>query len=151
MLVAVDELVLEHLVRAATTDAAPDDVTPPLTDGTDWTATRVKWLQDFHRDRRDGLAGPAGEATWGVVAAEQVVGSVRLKRTDEQGGGGRRLADADVPTLAVGRARAGVADRDTAGSSLPAVAQSADRFGMADQEARRRQSRAGLGTSCPVR
>lgn len=64
MLVAVDELVLEQLVQAATTDAAADDVTPPLTVGTDWTATRVKWLQDFHRtavtDWPDQPARPPG-------------------------------------------------------------------------------------------
>ncbi|MHB8449967.1 MAG: GNAT family N-acetyltransferase, partial [Mycobacteriales bacterium] len=43
------------------------------------------WLRAFHRDRRSGLDGPASEATWAVLLDERVVGSVRLKRTDEQG------------------------------------------------------------------
>lgn len=83
-LVAVDEIVLEQLVQAATTDAAADDVTPPLTAGGAWTPCRVAWLRSFHRDRRTGSSGPAGEATWAVTADGRVVGSVRLKRTDEQ-------------------------------------------------------------------
>jgi RimJ/RimL family protein N-acetyltransferase len=84
-LVAVDDSVLEQLVRAATTEAAADEVTPPLTTGPSWTPTRVTWLRDFHRDRRAGLAGPAGEATWAVVVDHRVVGAVRLKHTDQRG------------------------------------------------------------------
>lgn len=83
-LVAVDEIVLEQLVHAATTDAAADDVTPPLTAGGAWTPSRVAWLRSFHRDRRTGSSGPAGEATWAVAADGRIVGSVRLKGTDEQ-------------------------------------------------------------------
>ncbi|WP_229741816.1 GNAT family N-acetyltransferase [Kocuria dechangensis] len=60
-------------------------MTPPLTVGPAWTSARVAWLRDFHRARRPGPAGPAGEATWAVVLDEQVVGSVRLKHTDEHG------------------------------------------------------------------
>lgn len=84
-LVAVDDAVLAQVVDAATTDSAPDEVTPPLTSSRSWTSARVAWLRDFHRVRRAGLAGPAGEATWAVVVDDQVVGSVRLKRTDEHG------------------------------------------------------------------
>ena len=85
VLVAVDDTVLAQLVRAATTDTEADEVTPPLTAGRAWTSERVAWLCDFHRVRRAGLGGPAGEATWAVVADELVVGSVRLKHTDEHG------------------------------------------------------------------
>lgn len=85
VLVAVDEVVLGALVHAATKDAAADEVTPPLTAGPAWTAPRVAWLRAFHRDRRAGLAGACGEATWAVVVDEQVVGSVRLRRTEQQG------------------------------------------------------------------
>lgn len=84
-LVAVDDHVLDQLVEAATTDAAPDDVTPPLTAGHVWTPTRIAWLRDFHRDRRAGLHGPTGESTWAVTIEQQVVGSVRLRHTDRQG------------------------------------------------------------------
>lgn len=82
---AVDEVVLEQLVLAATTDAAADEVTPPLTEGPGWTATRVTWLRSFHRDCRTGLDGPAREATWAIAVDDHVVGSARLKHTDEQG------------------------------------------------------------------
>lgn len=84
-LVAVDDAVLAQLVHAATTDAAADEVTPPLTAGRSWTSARVAWLRDFHRVRRGGLAGSAGEASWAVVVDGLVVGSVRLKHTVEHG------------------------------------------------------------------
>ena len=84
-LVAVDDAVLEDLVQAATTDASADEVTPPLTPGPAWTQPRIAWLRTYHRDRRAGLGGPCAEATWAVVTAEQVIGSVRLKRTGQQG------------------------------------------------------------------
>lgn len=79
-LVAVDEEVLAALVHAATTDAAADDVTAPITDGPDWTPERIAWLQAYHRSRRAGLDGPTGEATWAIVVDGVVSGQVRLKR-----------------------------------------------------------------------
>jgi RimJ/RimL family protein N-acetyltransferase len=84
-LVAVDEEVLEELVRVATNDAAADDVTPRLDPTEEWTPDRVAWLRSFHRGCRSGLDGPAGEATWAIVVGTQVIGSIRLKRTDEDG------------------------------------------------------------------
>ncbi|MFD4181479.1 GNAT family N-acetyltransferase [Rhodococcus sp. NPDC058481] len=84
-LVAVDDEVLEALVQAAITDAAADEVTPPLTAGSKWSPERVAWLRDFHQHRRDGLTGDAGEATWAVVVRSHVVGSVRLVRTQDPG------------------------------------------------------------------
>lgn len=83
MLVEVDDEVLERLVRAATEGAAPDEVTPSLTPGATWTPERVAWLRDFHRDRRAGLAGAAAEVTWAVILEDAVIGSVRLRRTEE--------------------------------------------------------------------
>ena len=80
-LVAVDEAVLARLVGAALVDATPDEVTPPLTSGDRWGPERIEWLRRFHRDRRIGLDGPLGEASWAVTAGAHVVGAVRLKRT----------------------------------------------------------------------
>lgn len=80
-LVDVDELILDRLVNAAITDAAANEVTPPVTTGDQWSPTRIAWLKDFHRPRRTGLSGPVGEATWAILARDQVVGSVRLART----------------------------------------------------------------------
>ena len=84
-LIAVDEVVLEQLVQAAVSDASADEVTPPLSAGADWTPARVVWLERFHRDRRVGFGGAAAEATWAVVVGNAVVGSVRLKCTNEPG------------------------------------------------------------------
>lgn len=81
----MDDAVLTQLVHAATTDAAADAVTPPLAACRLWTSARIAWLSDFHRVRRGGLAGSAGEASWAVVVDGLVVGSVRLKHTDEHG------------------------------------------------------------------
>jgi RimJ/RimL family protein N-acetyltransferase len=84
VLVAVDDAVLEQLVHAATTSASADEVTPPATVGGSWTPTRVRWLRNFHQERRAGLDGGAGEATWAVALDKDVIGSVRLKRTKER-------------------------------------------------------------------
>lgn len=82
-LVTVDDVVLAQLVHVATTRADADEVTPPVTAGPAWTPERVAWLQAFHRDRRAGLDGNLDEATWAVAVDAQVVGSVRLERTDD--------------------------------------------------------------------
>jgi RimJ/RimL family protein N-acetyltransferase len=82
-LVAVDEQVLAALVEAATRGAMPDEVTPPLGDG--WTPERTLWLRAYHRDRRAGLAGPLGEATWAVLVGGAPVGGARLRWTGEEG------------------------------------------------------------------
>ena len=84
-LVAVDDDVLDQLVAVAVADAAAAEVTPPLTPGPAWTAERVDWLREFHRDRRSGLDGPRREATWAVVVDGAVAGAVRLRRTAEPG------------------------------------------------------------------
>lgn len=85
MLVDIDEQVLAAMVDVATTDAAPNEVTAPLDDGSSWTQARIDWLRALHRDRRPGLDGPLGEATWAIVADGRVAGAVRLKRTAEPG------------------------------------------------------------------
>lgn len=82
-LVDVDETVLAELINAAVRDAAPDEVTPPLDDAGAWSDARLDWMRELHRERRTGLDGPAGEATWAVSRDGEVVGAVRLKRTGE--------------------------------------------------------------------
>ena len=82
-LAPMDDVVLEHLLVAATSDAAAGDVTPPLTPGDGWTPERVDWLRSFHVERRAGLDGEAREATWAVLVDDRVVGGARLARTAE--------------------------------------------------------------------
>ena len=83
-LLDVDETVLSRLVGAALSDAEPDEVTPPMA-GPHWGPERIEWLRRLHRDRRPGLAGPLGEATWAVALDGEIVGGVRLKRMAEPG------------------------------------------------------------------
>lgn len=80
-LVAVDEVVLSRLVEVATTDAAADDVTPPLGDG--WTPDRVEWLRAFHRLRRAGLAD-GQEETAAIRVDGRIVGATRLHRSSPE-------------------------------------------------------------------
>jgi RimJ/RimL family protein N-acetyltransferase len=81
----VTEEVLAALVEAAIADADPNEVTPPDLSGPEWTPARIDWLQAYHRDRRGGVDGAAREATWAVTVDRAVVGSVRLKATDQAG------------------------------------------------------------------
>ncbi len=84
-LVGVDEPILARLVDAAISDASANEVTAPITTGPEWSPARVLWLKHFHRSRRAGLSGPAGEMTWAILAGDQIVGSARLKRTTVPG------------------------------------------------------------------
>jgi [ribosomal protein S5]-alanine N-acetyltransferase len=77
-LVFVDEEVLDKLVTVATTDAAPDEVTPPLGEG--WTPDRLEWLRAFHRQRRRGFA-EGNEETAAIRVDGRIVGAVRLHRS----------------------------------------------------------------------
>jgi RimJ/RimL family protein N-acetyltransferase len=84
-LVEVDDAVLSELVAVAARDAHPNEVTPPVSPGEDWTDQRVEWLHSFHRDRRSGLSPAAAEASWAVRAEGVIVGAARLQRTSRQG------------------------------------------------------------------
>lgn len=86
------EATLSRVVAAALSGAAADEVTPSVTPGEGWTPDRIEWLRAYHRDRRSGLDGEQGEATWAVVDVsgagaddERVVGAVRLRRSGEPG------------------------------------------------------------------
>lgn len=84
-LAPVDEAVLGVLVEAAFADADADEVTPPLSGSSVWTPERMHWLATHHRAGREGLDGPAQEATWAIMIGRDPVGAVRLKRTSEHG------------------------------------------------------------------
>jgi RimJ/RimL family protein N-acetyltransferase len=79
----VDEYALERLLALAQLDASPDDVTPPLGDGTGWNTERRAWFRAYHRATAAGLDGAAGEKSWAVLCDGNLAGSVRLKRTAE--------------------------------------------------------------------
>jgi GNAT superfamily N-acetyltransferase len=80
-LVPVDERMLERLIVVAVTEAAADDVVPPLDDAGGWNENRLVWLRQYHRDCRAGLDGPAAQASFAVLDDGHVVGSARLALT----------------------------------------------------------------------
>ncbi|WP_258805830.1 GNAT family N-acetyltransferase [Pseudarthrobacter sp. NS4] len=85
-LVDVDDAVLESLLALAKRDASPDEVAPPL-GGAGWNPERTAWFRSYHRAAADGLAGAAGEKTWGVLCGGDLAGSVRLRRVADAGSG----------------------------------------------------------------
>lgn len=79
----VDDPMLERLLALAIRDASPDEVTPPLGNGTGWTTERIEWFRAYHRSAAAGLDGPAAEKSWAVLCEGGPAGSIRLKRTAE--------------------------------------------------------------------
>lgn len=73
--------ILETLLEVALTDAAADDVTPPLGGTAGWNGERISWFRDYHRAAAAGLDGPAGQKSWAVSCGGRIAGSIRLKRT----------------------------------------------------------------------
>lgn len=84
-LVPVDEQTLERLTAIATSETDAGEVTPPLTPDDRWTSHRVTWFKEYHRSRRTGLDGVAGEATWAVLCDGDPIGAVRLQLTETEG------------------------------------------------------------------
>lgn len=80
-LLDVNEEVLAALLDLALTDAAADEVTPPLGATSGWNAERIGWFRDYHRAAAAGLDGPDGQKSWAVSFGGRVAGSIRLKRT----------------------------------------------------------------------
>lgn len=83
MLAPITDEILDQLVVAATTDATADEVTPPLSPGSQWTQERIDWLRNYHRANREDLTGLRRELTWAVMNSGTVCGSVRLKATED--------------------------------------------------------------------
>lgn len=81
VLAPVDEPMLEKLEQLALSEAAADEVTPPLGEGTEWNQQRVDWFRDFHRQARAGLDGPNQTLTWAILREHELLGSVRLAST----------------------------------------------------------------------
>lgn len=77
----VDDPMLERLLGLAQLDADPDEVTPPLGNGTGWNAERIEWFRKYHRDAMAGLDGASQEKSWAIVDGGRIAGSIRLKRT----------------------------------------------------------------------
>jgi len=79
-LVEIEDDVLEQLLAVAVRDAAADEVTPALGNAEGWTAERIDWFRDYHR-QATGLDGPTRQKTWAISYAGGLAGSIRLRRT----------------------------------------------------------------------
>jgi RimJ/RimL family protein N-acetyltransferase len=81
-LVAVDERLLVSLLAVAVGDANPLEVMAPVAGPPGWTADRRAAFVEYHRSRR--AADPrAGEATFAVTVAGEVVGAARLAAVED--------------------------------------------------------------------
>lgn len=78
----IDDKTLDDLLAVAVTQAVPDEVIAPVPGPAGWIDARRAAFRAYHIDRRGGLAGPLGEATFAIVLGARVVGSARLKRTE---------------------------------------------------------------------
>ncbi|KIS27505.1 GCN5 family acetyltransferase [Arthrobacter sp. SPG23] len=86
-LLDVTEEILEKLLDVALTDAAADDVTPPLGASAGWNQERISWFRNYHRAAAAGLDGPAAEKSWAVSCGGRLAGSIRLKCTGTEPSG----------------------------------------------------------------
>jgi RimJ/RimL family protein N-acetyltransferase len=82
-LLRVDDDVLEDLLVAAVDGAEPEEAMPPVAGPPGWTGARREAFRAFHRERRAGFEGPVQEITFAVAVDGEVVGSARLRRTEE--------------------------------------------------------------------
>ncbi|WP_405705191.1 GNAT family N-acetyltransferase [Streptomyces xanthophaeus] len=73
---ALDQPLLQQLLRAAVEDADPEEVMPPVTGPAGWTSERKAAFLRFHRSR--ALAARPVETTFAVVVGARVVGAARL-------------------------------------------------------------------------
>lgn len=81
----VDEDLLDELLTRAVSDAAPGEVMPTVDGPPGWTLARREAFLAFHRARMAGLAGPAREQGFAVMAEGRPVGVGRIAALDEPG------------------------------------------------------------------
>lgn len=97
-LAPLDELLLVRSLAAAVTGAAPQECAPPVAGPPGWTEAARTGFLAYHRERREGLAGPAAEFTCALLAADEVIGCGRLAVADDP----RPDAAGDALVLEVG-------------------------------------------------
>ncbi|MEE6259190.1 GNAT family N-acetyltransferase [Plantactinospora sonchi] len=84
-LTPVNEQNLEPLLSVAVAEAEPDEVMPPVDAPAGWSQARRDAFREFHRSHFGGLAGPTGNLMYAIEQDGDVVGMIRLGRTDEPG------------------------------------------------------------------
>lgn len=79
----MDEQTLEPLLSVAVAEAEPGEVMPPVEAPAGWSQARRDAFREFHRARFGGLAGPTRTVMYAIRAGGEVVGMIRMSRTDE--------------------------------------------------------------------
>ncbi|MFB9239820.1 GNAT family N-acetyltransferase [Plantactinospora siamensis] len=84
-LTPVNEETLEPLLSVAAAEAEPDEVMPPVEAPAGWSQARREAFREFHRASFGGLDGPTRTVMFAIHAGDEVVGMIRMSRTDTPG------------------------------------------------------------------
>lgn len=82
-LTPVDEQTLEPLLSVAVAETEPAEVMPPVPGPAGWSLARRQAFREFHRAHFGGLDGPTRTVMYAIVIGADVVGMIRMSRTDD--------------------------------------------------------------------
>lgn len=81
-LTPVDERLLTPLLSVAVAETKPDEVMPPVEAPPGWSQPRRDAFCEFYRSHYRGLNGPTGTLAYGILCNSDVVGMIRMARSD---------------------------------------------------------------------
>ncbi|ASW56967.1 GNAT family N-acetyltransferase [Plantactinospora sp. KBS50] len=81
-LTPMNEQNLEPLLSVAAAEAEPAEVMPPVEAPAGWSQARRDAFREFHRANFGGLDGPTRTVMYAIQASGEVVGMIRMSRTD---------------------------------------------------------------------
>ena len=81
-LTPVDERLLTPLLSVAVAETKPDEVMPPVEAPPGWSQPRRDAFCEFYRSHYRGLNGPTRTLTYGILCNSDVVGMIRMARSD---------------------------------------------------------------------
>jgi len=81
-LTRVDERLLTPLLSVAVAETKPDEVMPPVEAPPGWSQPRRDAFCEFYRSHYRGLNGPTRTLTYGILCNSDVVGMIRMARSD---------------------------------------------------------------------
>ena len=81
-LTPVDERLLTPLLSVAVAETKPEEVMPPVEAPPGWSQPRRDAFCEFYRSHYRGLNGPTRTLTYGILCNSDVVGMIRMARSD---------------------------------------------------------------------
>jgi len=81
-LAPVDERLLAPLLSVAVAETKPEEVMPPVEAPPGWSQPRRDAFCEFYRSHYRGLNGPTRTLTYGILCNSDVVGMIRMARSD---------------------------------------------------------------------